>query len=96
MIRGTKIKNMERELYIWRNIGIGKNSSVKEKEIATKEFLESNTDYNFYEVCKVITECIKLFGINKISNCLSNITEGIYHSLSYCFSQVLHCSPYLI
>ena len=58
MIRGTKIKNMERELYIWRNIGIGKNSSVKEKEIATKEFLESNTDYNFYEVCKVI-------GLNK-------------------------------
>ena len=77
MIRGAKIKNMERELYIWRNIGIGKSSSVKEKEIATKEFLESNNDYNFYEVCKVI-------GLNKGTyyNFINNKVEKTIYEIN--------------
>ena len=32
-------EKMKRELFIWKNIGIGMNSSVKEKEEATKLFL---------------------------------------------------------
>ena len=55
--KATLIKENEklkREIFIWKNIGIGMNASTKEKEIATKEFLEDNVDFNFYEVCKTI------------------------------------------
>lgn len=45
---------LKRKLYVWENIGIGMKSSVKEKEIATKEFLEKNPDYSFYIVCPII------------------------------------------
>ena len=41
--KATLIKENEklkREIFIWKNIGIGMNASTKEKEIATKEFLE--------------------------------------------------------
>lgn len=49
---------LKRKVFIWENIGIGINASVKEKENATKIFLENHRDYNFYEVCRVI-------GLNK-------------------------------
>lgn len=77
MIRGAKITNMKRELYIWRNIGVGSNSTVKEKEIATKAFLELNSDYNFYEVCKVI-------GLNKGTyyNFINNKVEKTVYEIN--------------
>ena len=53
-----EIIKLKRAIYIWENIGIGMNSTTKEKEIATKQFLEKNSDYNFYQVCDVI-------GLNK-------------------------------
>lgn len=49
-----EIAKLHRAIYIWENIGIGMNASIREKEIATKIFLEKNTDYNFYQVCEVI------------------------------------------
>ena len=49
-----EITKLKRAIYIWENIGIGMNSTTKEKEIATKQFLEKNSDYNFYQVCDVI------------------------------------------
>ena len=49
-----EITKLHRAIYIWENIGIGMNASIREKEIATKIFLEKNTDYNFYQVCEVI------------------------------------------
>lgn len=48
------IAKLHRAIYIWENIGIGMNASIREKEIATKIFLEKNADYNFYQVCEVI------------------------------------------
>lgn len=45
---------LKRKLYIWENIGIGIKATVREKEIAIKEFLEKNPDYNLYEVCSTI------------------------------------------
>ena len=53
-----EITKLKRAIYIWENIGIGMNSTTKEKEVATKQFLEKNSDYNFYQVCDVI-------GLNK-------------------------------
>lgn len=53
-----EITKLKRAIYIWENIGIGMNSTTKEKEIAIKQFLEKNSDYNFYQVCDVI-------GLNK-------------------------------
>lgn len=53
-----EITKLKRAIYIWENIGIGMNSTTKEKEIATKQFLDKNSDYNFYQVCDVI-------GLNK-------------------------------
>ena len=53
-----EIVKLKRAIYIWENIGIGMNSTTKEKEVATKKFLEKNSDYNFYQVCDVI-------GLNK-------------------------------
>lgn len=47
-------EKLKREIYIWRNIGIGINASVKEKEEATKTFLEQYSGYNYCEVCRVI------------------------------------------
>ena len=36
---------LKRQVYIWENIGIGVNASVKEKEMAVKKFIESNPSY---------------------------------------------------
>ena len=47
-------EKLRRELFIWKNIGIGMNSTVKEKEIAAKQFLELNPSYTLYEVSKAI------------------------------------------
>lgn len=62
MIKKQKLieenEKLKRKLFIWENIGIGKDSSVKEKEIATKAFLENNQNYTFYDVCSTI-------GLNK-------------------------------
>ena len=58
MMTEKEITNLKRTIYIWENIGVGMNATTKEKEIATKQFLEKNSDYNFYQVCDVI-------GLNK-------------------------------
>lgn len=47
----TKLKRM---IFIWENIGIGINSSTKEKEIAAKAFLDVNKDYTLYEISSTI------------------------------------------
>ena len=62
--KATLIKENEklkREIFIWKNIGIGMNASTKEKEIATKEFLEGK-GLNFLstEVCMVPSNTIDL------------------------------------
>ena len=58
MTTEKEITKLKRTIYIWENIGVGMNATTKEKEIATKQFLEKNSDYNFYQVCDVI-------GLNK-------------------------------
>ena len=58
MMTEKEITKLKRTIYIWENIGVGMNATTKEKEIATKQFLEKNSDYNFYQVCDVI-------GLNK-------------------------------
>lgn len=58
MMTEEEITKLKRTIYIWENIGVGMNATTKEKEIATKQFLEKNSDYNFYQVCDVI-------GLNK-------------------------------
>ena len=58
MMTEKEITKLKRTIYIWENIGVGMNTTTKEKEIATKQFLEKNSDYNFYQVCDVI-------GLNK-------------------------------
>ena len=45
---------LKRKVFIWENIGIGINASVKEKEEATKKFIENNPSYTPYEVCTTI------------------------------------------
>ena len=40
MMIEKEIAKLKRAIYIWKNIGIGMNSITKEKEIATKQFLE--------------------------------------------------------
>ena len=55
--KATLIKENEklkRILYIWENIGIGINSTTKEKEMAVKQFLINNPGYESYEVCNTI------------------------------------------
>ena len=58
MIRKAQLLNenekLKREVFIWIHIGVGTNSSVKEKEIAVKSFLEANPNFNSYEVCNTI------------------------------------------
>ena len=70
-------EKMKRELFIWKNIGIGMNSSVKEKEEATKLFLEKNPDYSFYVVCRVIR-------LNKATyyNYVNNKVEKTWYELN--------------
>lgn len=50
----NNIEKLKRILFIWENIGIGINASVKEKEEATKSFLEKHDEYKYCEVCRVI------------------------------------------
>ena len=50
----ANLKKAERKLFIWENIGIAINSSVKDKEIAAKKFLDEHPDYNLYEVSDTI------------------------------------------
>lgn len=49
-----EIKKLKRKLFIWENIGISINSSLKEKEIAAEKFLNEHPDYNLYEVSDTI------------------------------------------
>lgn len=53
-----EILKLKRAIYIWENIGIGMNATVREKEYAVKDFLNNHPEYNFYQVCTVI-------GLNK-------------------------------
>ena len=50
----ANLRKAERKLFIWENINISINSSVKEKEIAAKKFLNEHPDYNLYEVSDTI------------------------------------------
>ncbi|MCQ2797514.1 MAG: IS3 family transposase [Bacilli bacterium] len=58
MIRKSQLvkenERLRKKVYILENIGIGLNSSVKEKERACKRFLEDNPAYTPYEVCTAI------------------------------------------
>jgi hypothetical protein len=58
MIRKSQLteenKKLKRKLFIWENINISINSSVKEKEIAAERFLKEHPDYNLYEVSDTI------------------------------------------
>ena len=45
---------LKRQVYIWENIGVGINSSIKEKEEAVKVFLARNSTFTAYEVCTTI------------------------------------------
>ena len=58
MIRKSQLteenKQLKRKLFIWENINISINSSVKEKEIAAEKFLKEHHDYNLYEVSDTI------------------------------------------
>ena len=58
MIRKSQLteenKKLKRKLFIWENINISINSSVKEKEIAAEKFLNEHPDYNLYEVSDTI------------------------------------------
>ena len=58
MIRKSQLteenKQLKRKLFIWENINISINSSVKEKEIAAEKFLKDHPDYNLYEVSDTI------------------------------------------
>lgn len=50
----SEIESLKRKIFIWENIGIGINASVKEKEVAAKNFLDTHQGYNLYEVSSVI------------------------------------------
>ena len=50
----ANLRKAERKLFIWENINISINSSVKEKEIAAEKFLNEHPDYNLYEVSDTI------------------------------------------
>ena len=58
MIRKSQLteenKKLKRKLFIWENISISINSSVKEKENAAEKFLNEHPDYNLYEVSDTI------------------------------------------
>src|SRR5574344_711956 len=58
MIRKSQLteenKKLKRKLFIWENINISINSSVKEKEIAAEKFLNEHPDFNLYEVSDTI------------------------------------------
>ena len=47
-------RRLKRKTFIWENINISINSSVKEKEIAAEKFLNEHPDYNLYEVSDTI------------------------------------------
>ena len=53
MIRKSQLteenRKLKRKLFIWENINISINSSVKEKEIAAEKFLKDHPDYNLYQ-----------------------------------------------
>lgn len=50
----AKLEKVKRKLFIWENINLSINSSVKEKEIAAEKFLNEHPDYNLYEVSDTI------------------------------------------
>ena len=58
MVRKSQLteenKKLKIKLFIWENINISINSSVKEKEIAAEKFLNEHPDYNLYEVSDTI------------------------------------------
>ena len=47
-------EKLKRKVFVFENIGVGLNSSIKEKEVAVKNFLNANPEYNAYEVCTLI------------------------------------------
>ena len=70
-------EKLKRMVFIWENIGIGINASIKEKEEATKAFLTNNSNYNFYEVCRTIN-------LNKATyyNYLNNKVEKTQYEIN--------------
>lgn len=47
-------EKLKRQVFIFQNIGVSVNATVREKEDATKRFLKANPDYNLYEIAKAI------------------------------------------
>ncbi len=50
-----EIKKLKRKIFIFENIGVSINSSIKEKEVAAKMFIENNPSFTPYEVCTTIS-----------------------------------------
>lgn len=47
-------EKLKRQVFIFQNIGVSTNATVREKEDAAKRFLETFPDYNLYEVSETI------------------------------------------
>ena len=54
MNRTEKINKLNKLIFIYQNINASVFSSIQEKELADKLFLEKHSDYTFYEVCRAI------------------------------------------
>ena len=54
MNRTEKINKLNKLIFIYQNINASVFSSIQEKELAVKLFLEKHSDYTFYEVCRAI------------------------------------------
>ena len=54
MNRTEKINKLNKLIFIYQNINASVFSSIQEKEVAVKIFLEKYSDYTFYEVCRAI------------------------------------------
>ena len=54
MNRTEKINKLNKLIFIYQNINASVFSSIQEKELAVKLFLEKHSDYTIYEVCRAI------------------------------------------
>ena len=80
MNRTEKINKLNKLIFIYQNINASVFSSIHEKELAVKLFLEKHSDYTFYEVCRAIqlnkghitTSFITKLKENKILSLMTN------------------------
>ena len=54
MKRLSKYEKLQNELFILKNIHECCLSTIKDKEIAVKDFTKKYPEYTFYEVCRAI------------------------------------------